>query len=77
MVQTVTLFSNKINPPDNFVFDPNTDTFKFLRTNTLYVNTPGNIANLLGAATTAVPITGGGNTYQTNFTMPNTEIIFT
>ena len=69
---TVTLFSNKINPPDNFVFDPNTDSFKFLRTNTLYVNTPGNIANLLSAATTATPITGGGNTYQANFTMPNT-----
>ena len=67
---TVTMFSNKISPPDDFIFDSTTDAFRYLRTNTLYVNTPGNIANLLANSTEALPITGGNILYRANFTMP-------
>ncbi len=70
---TVRIISNQIPPTDNFVFDPAEDNFRYLRSNTLYVNTPGNITNLLAASNNATPITGGGGIYRANFLMPNTS----
>jgi len=69
---TVTIQSNRIAPNDDYIFDPTVDNLRYLRTSTLYVNTPGNIANLLAASNNATPILGGGNTYRANFVMPNT-----
>ena len=45
---------------DTFVFNPATDSFKYLRTNTAYINTPGDITTLLSLASTATPLLGGG-----------------
>lgn len=67
---TVSLISNKTGF-DNFIFDPLQHRFNYLRTNTLYNNTPTDITSLLAAANLATPITGGGNTYQAQFTMPS------
>jgi hypothetical protein len=67
---TVTLISNKIDF-DNFNFDVAQHRFRYLRSNTLYNNTQADISALLAAATTATPITGSGNTFQSDFTMPS------
>ena len=69
----VTIISNRILPIDDFVFDPSVDKLRYLRTNTFYANTPGDITALLAASNNATPITGGPNTYEAQFTMPNTN----
>lgn len=56
---TVTIATNKIGV-DTFNFDPATDSFKYLRTNAAFSNTPGDIATLLSLASTATPLMGGG-----------------
>jgi hypothetical protein len=56
---TMTIASNKMGG-DTFNFDPATDSFKYLRTNSYYDNTPGDIATLLSLASTATPLLGGG-----------------
>jgi len=53
---TVTMYSNKIDF-DDFVFNPATDRFGFLRTNTFYDNNITDITSLLSAATT-IPTNG-------------------
>lgn len=50
-----------------FVFDPTSDKFKYLRTNTLYNNTSAELYALLAAANTATPINGGGTYYYADF----------
>ena len=67
----VTMLCNKINF-DDFVFDVANDSFKYLRTSTLYENNPTDINNLLSAAITATPIitTGAPNVYSSEFIMP-------
>jgi len=71
---TVRLISNKIIAQgDDFDFDIASNQFRFLRTNTSYVNTPASVQALLTASTLATPITGGGNVYEANFAMPNTS----
>jgi hypothetical protein len=69
---TVLMRSNKIGF-DDFQFDPAGDSFKYLRTNVNYQNTPGDIATLLGLASLATPINtiNGPNLYSATFTMPN------
>jgi hypothetical protein len=67
---TVRMISNQI-PPDDFVFDPLTDRFKYLRTNTVYSNTPVDINALLAAASIASPINGSGQLFDASFTMPS------
>jgi len=57
---------------DDFVFDPSSDNFKFLRSNTLYGNTPADIAALLEEATTIPTISGSGNYFYSDFTVPTT-----
>lgn len=70
---TVTIKSNRIQPIDDYVFDPTIDELRFLRTNTFYANTPNDMAALLAASTNATPILGGPDTYQADFAMPNTN----
>ena len=69
---SVRIISNRIQPGDDFLFSPAVDNFRYLRTNTLYVNTPANISALISASNNAQPITGAGNTYRAAFVMPNT-----
>ena len=68
----VTLFSNK-KSTDNFVFNPNLNKFKYLRTNTVYQNNSSDINSLLAASTTITPIvtSGAPDVYSANFTMPS------
>lgn len=56
---TMTIASNKMGG-DTFNFDPATDSFKYLRTNTAFANTTGDITTLLSLASTATPLLGGG-----------------
>ena len=66
---TLRIISNKLST-DTFVFNPATDKFKYLTSNTLYTNTPANISTLLGLASTATPNQGGGNINYAQFTVP-------
>jgi len=66
---TMEIISNKINF-DNFIFNSSTNKFRYLRTNTLYANTPVDIAAMLAASTQATPITGSAPTYMSSFTVP-------
>lgn len=68
---TTTLRSNKYGVA-NKDFNPATDKFKYYRSNTLYNNTPSEISTLLGLASTATPILGGGTLYYAEFTTPPT-----
>tara|TARA_Y100001938_G_scaffold25269_1_gene33580 strand:- start:24890 stop:30169 length:5280 start_codon:yes stop_codon:yes gene_type:complete len=67
---TITIISNRILPIDDYEFDPAIDELRYLRSNTLYLNNPVDMAALLFASTDAVPITGGPNSYEAQFTMP-------
>jgi len=70
---TVSIISNKINF-DDFDFNPTTNKFKWLRTNVLFNNNPGDIASLLSAANNATPIIGTSPTYLANFVLPNNSL---
>jgi len=65
----VTLISNKIGF-DDFDFNPATNNFRWLRSNTLYNNTSVDINALLVAANVAAPIMGSAPTYYADFVMP-------
>lgn len=69
----VSVISNKIEPTDTFVFETPPMNFKYLRTSTLYANTPASIQNLLNASTSAglVDDSGAPSTYLSTFTMPS------
>jgi len=66
----ISVISRKIAPVDDFVFENPIDSFRYLRSSTLYDNTPVDIAALLAASTLIVPTTGSAPKYQGNFTMP-------
>jgi hypothetical protein len=66
---TLTIQTNKIGT-DNFVFDPFSDKFRYLRSSTLYPNTPATISSLLAASSIATPISGGPTIYNTDFIVP-------
>ena len=66
----MTLISNKI-PPDTFDFNTVNDKFKYLRSTTFYPNTSVGITDLLNAALLALPNYGGGNTFYSEFTVPD------
>jgi len=57
---------------DDFVFDTTLDRFLYLRSNTLYNNTPGDITTLLAAAIHALPliVSAAPAQYSADFTMP-------
>jgi hypothetical protein len=62
----MTIATNKIGT-DTFVFDPASDSFKYLRSNTLYPNTTVGISNLIAASSLATPLLGGGLYNYANF----------
>lgn len=67
---TMKIMTNKIFP-DNFVFNPSMHKFRYLRSSTLYPNTPVDIQTVLNLSTISVPITGGPNVYESMFTVPS------
>ena len=69
---TMSLISNKL-ATDTFVFNPATDKFKYLASDTLYANNTANINSLLALATTATPNLGSGSYNYANFTVPTLE----
>ena len=70
---TVSIISNRIPPIDDYVFDTSVDELRWLRSNTLYTNTQPDMLALLAASNNATPITGGPNSYEASFSMPNTN----
>jgi hypothetical protein len=66
---TVSLISNQLST-DTFVFNPATDKFKYLMSNTIYGNNSADINALLALAVTATPNQGGGSNNYANFTVP-------
>ena len=69
----VTIRSNKIAPADNFDFVTPPMTFRFLRTNDIYANTPASVATLLSNATVgAVDSSLAPTQYSASFVMPAT-----
>jgi hypothetical protein len=70
----VSMISKKIvQDGDDLIFDASRDGFRYLRSNTLYSNTPGGIAALLAASSAATPITGSDPEFKASFTMPSTN----
>lgn len=65
----MTLISNQF-ATDTFVFNPATDKFKYLASDTLYGNNTTDINTLLGLAVTATPNQGGGTNNYAEFTVP-------
>jgi hypothetical protein len=68
----MSLISNKL-ATDTFVFNPATDKFKYLASDTLYANTTAGINSLLALATVATPNLGSGSYNYANFTVPALE----
>ena len=70
---TVRIVTNKVGAIDDYIFDPSIDELRYLRSNTLYVNTPAQMQTLFNASTNATPLvtSNGGNTYTAEFTMPS------
>ena len=66
---TMRLLANQISP-DNFVFNPDTNKFRYARTNTLYANNDVDMQALLSVSTVASPITGSGTVYNADFIVP-------
>jgi hypothetical protein len=69
---TMTIATNKISG-DTFVFDPANDTFKYLRTNSSFDSSPGDITTLLSLANTATPLLGGGTYNYANFNVGSAD----
>jgi hypothetical protein len=67
---TMKIMTNKIFP-DNFVFNPSMHKFRYLRSSTLYPNTPVDVQTVLNLSTIATPITGGPTVYESMFTVPS------
>ena len=68
---TVTMAYNKYST-DDFVFNASSNKFRFLRSSTLYANTPQAVAQAIGASTEASPIDSSlaPNYYKASFTLP-------
>jgi hypothetical protein len=69
---TMTIATNKIGT-DTFVFDPASDSFKYLRTNTAFDSSPGDITTLLSLASTATPLMGGGTYNYAEFNVGSSD----
>ena len=70
---TMRIVSNKLST-DTFQFTYGKNKFRYLRTGTLYSNTPSNIATILAASTEATPVhpsTSGASNYYAEFTVPS------
>lgn len=66
---TMEIISNKIGF-DTFVFDIASDKFRFVKSDTIYPNTPQGISDLIAASTVVSP-SGSGNYYSGTFTVPS------
>jgi len=64
------IISNKTSS-DTFNFVLGQDKFRYLRSNTLYPNTPVGMTSLLAASTVVSPITGSAGVYSGSFIVPN------
>jgi len=70
----MSLIMNQISP-DDYVFNPLSDEFKYLRSNTLYNNNSTDMQTLLSLSTTATPIVAtDATTYQANFAVPSRSL---
>ncbi len=72
-LSTFTIQTNQISP-DNYVFNPTSDNFKYLRSNVYYANTPSQINALIAASSYATPITGGPIIYTADFIVPSSSL---
>lgn len=66
---TVRIQTNKIGF-DDYVFDPLSDKFRYLRTNTIYDNNSVDMNAMLAASSLATPITTSGNINYAEFITP-------
>lgn len=67
---TVRIQTNKIGD-DDYVFDPLSDTFRYLSSNTIYENNSVDMNIMLANSGIATPITTAGNINYAEFTMPS------
>jgi hypothetical protein len=56
---------------DTFNFNPANDKFMFFRSNTLYANTPEDIAELISEASVVEGVTGSDGYYSGDFSVPS------
>jgi hypothetical protein len=56
---------------DTFNFNPENDKFMFFRSNTLYANTPEDIAELISEASVVEGVTGSNGYYSGDFSVPS------
>ena len=66
----VNIISNKIDN-DNYTFDSDKNSFRYLRSNTLYTESAADINALVGASDLATPIVSTGDKHSASFAMPN------
>jgi hypothetical protein len=64
------LLSNAI-VPDDFIFNPTYNKFRYRRSNTLYPNTNLGIQTLISGSTLVTPILGAAPTYYGDFVVPS------
>jgi WD40 repeat protein len=69
---TMTIATNKIGT-DTFVFDPASNSFRYLRTNAAFDSSPGDITTLLSLANTATPLMGGGTYNYAEFNVGSSD----
>jgi len=69
---TMTIATNKMSG-DTFVFDPASDSFRYLRTNSAFDSSPGDITTLLSLANTAAPLMGGGTYNYAEFNVGSSD----
>ena len=68
----VSIISKKILPTDDFVFANPPMNFKYLRSSTLYVNTPASIQDLINASNQGgLDASGAPSTYLSQFVVPS------
>jgi hypothetical protein len=69
---TMTIATNKIGG-DTFDFDSSLNSFRYLRTNSAFANTPVDILTLLSLSSPATPILGGGAYNYANFNVGSSD----
>jgi len=67
------LSTNQISP-DDFLFNPSQDKFRYLRTNTLYDNNDVDMQAMILASTIATPNSGTEPLYYADFTVPSSSL---
>jgi hypothetical protein len=70
---TMRIANNQIFP-DTYVFNPDDDSFRYLRSNTLYGPSTSEINALLAASTEATPIVNSLTSWYADFTVPDNSL---